>query len=65
MSPADVAAYLSVSRTTLFRILRNDPTFPPRIHLTARSVRFRGDLVRAWTMNRSQDAPSPRRGIRI
>lgn len=55
----EVCQYLGVAPSTLYRIIDRDDTFPSRIRLSARAVRFRGDLVVAWA-DRQADASTPR-----
>lgn len=56
----DVCAYLGIGSSTLYRIIDRDSTFPARIRLSARAIRFRGDLVIAWAQ-RQTEASEPRR----
>ena len=43
-----VLAITGLSKNSLLSVERNDPTFPQRVVLTDRIVRWYGDEVRAW-----------------
>lgn len=48
------AELLGVSRTTLWRLRKEDATFPPAVRIGAGSVGFRGDELRAWLRSREE-----------
>ena len=48
LKPTEVAARLGVTRGTVYKILRADPTFPRPIHITPKSPRWRPADVDAW-----------------
>lgn len=50
------AELLGVSRTTLWRLRKEDPTFPPAVRLGVGSVGFRGDDLRVWLRGREEVA---------
>ncbi|MGM3411960.1 helix-turn-helix transcriptional regulator [Ralstonia holmesii] len=43
----------NLSRATLYVLMSSDPTFPPKIKLTARSVGFLESDVDAWIASRA------------
>lgn len=43
-----LAAKLSVGRSTVWRFVKEDPSFPRPVHLTARSVRWDDTDVDKW-----------------
>ncbi|MBB6580910.1 AlpA family phage regulatory protein [Ralstonia solanacearum] len=43
----------NLSRATLYVLMSSDPTFPPKIKLTARSVGFLESDVDAWITSRA------------
>ncbi|WP_420993616.1 helix-turn-helix transcriptional regulator [Cupriavidus sp. 30B13] len=45
-----------LSRATLYVLMAKDPTFPPKILLTARCVGFYEHEVEAWLASRAQRA---------
>jgi excisionase family DNA binding protein len=52
MTPRDVAKYLRISRTTLYRILKEDPSFPNRTRVSRRLVLFRKSEIDDWIKTR-------------
>ncbi|MGG2042573.1 helix-turn-helix transcriptional regulator [Burkholderia gladioli] len=44
----------NLSRATLYGLMSNDPTFPRKIKLTARSIGFLESEVDAWIHSRAQ-----------
>lgn len=44
----------NLSRATLYVLMANDPTFPRKIKLTARSIGFLESEVDAWITSRAQ-----------
>ena len=52
LSPQDAAARLSVSRRKLFTLMQQ-PGFPPRIRLGARTVRIDSDALDTWVKAQS------------
>ncbi|MGO3295295.1 MAG: helix-turn-helix transcriptional regulator [Marinobacter sp.] len=46
--PESAADYISVSRSTFYRLSKDDPTFPSKIRLSARCVGYRGSELKAW-----------------
>lgn len=48
MRPKQLADYLSISESTLKRLVKDDPTFPEKIVINARCVAFRKSDIQAW-----------------
>ena len=46
--PAGLCAYLSLSKHLLYSVMRNDPTFPPRICISTRCLGWRREAIDAW-----------------
>lgn len=46
--PESAAEYLSVSRSTFYRLSKEDSTFPSKIRLSARCVGYRESELKAW-----------------
>jgi predicted DNA-binding transcriptional regulator AlpA len=44
----------NLSRATLYVLMANDPTFPKKIQLTARSIGFLESEVDGWIQSRAQ-----------
>ena len=44
----DVMATLGVGRTSIYNLLRNDPTFPKPIQLTKRCVAWKREEIEVW-----------------
>ena len=44
----EVAERLRVSRPYIYKLLRDDKSFPRPIHIGERSPRFREDQIEAW-----------------
>lgn len=44
----------NLSRATLYVLMANDPTFPQKIRLTARTIGFLESEVDAWIESRAQ-----------
>lgn len=63
-TPTQVRKYLRISPATLYRYIANDPTFPPRIRLSPRAIRFRSDLIVAWATG-GHVATQPERAVRL
>jgi excisionase family DNA binding protein len=51
LSFEDAAERLSISRRKLFDLL-HEPGFPPRIYLSARTVRLDADALDTWIKSR-------------
>ncbi|MBN4048224.1 AlpA family phage regulatory protein [bacterium AH-315-O15] len=52
LRPRDVATYLGISSTTLWRIATRDTSFPPKYHIGANSVGWRAVDVDKWLSTR-------------
>jgi len=53
VSAGEAAIFLGVSRSTFFRLRRNDPTFPKPAQFSSGVMRFRlGDLI-TWAASKS------------
>jgi prophage regulatory protein len=48
----DVCERLAISRTTLWRLLRTDPSFPRPIRLLSKGDRYDADEINAWLASR-------------
>lgn len=48
------AELLGVSRTTLWRLRKDCPSFPPAVRISSGAVGFRGDELRAWLRTREE-----------
>jgi prophage regulatory protein len=46
--PESAADYISVSRSTFYRLGKDDPTFPSKIRLSERCVGYRESELKAW-----------------
>ena len=44
----DVKAALGLGRTSIYNLVRNDPTFPKPIQLTKRAVAWRREEIERW-----------------
>ena len=55
LNSKEVCEMLKISRTTLFRWMTGDPTFPAPIY-RAMSWCFDASAIRLWVHNRSQQA---------
>ncbi|MGH3443074.1 MAG: helix-turn-helix transcriptional regulator [Nitriliruptorales bacterium] len=53
-----VAEFLGVTRWTVKRYRDSDPTFPPPVMLSARTVRWRPDDLEAWVASRVSAPPA-------
>ena len=52
--PRDVARRLGVSGVTLWRLRRNDPTFPAPVRIGTQAIAFRESDVEAWITARQR-----------
>ena len=52
LRPRDVATYLAVSPTTLWRIATRDISFPPKYHIGPNSVGWRAGELDQWVSSR-------------
>ena len=50
--PESAAEYISVSRSTFYRLGKDDPTCPSKIRLSARCVGYRESALKAWLEGR-------------
>lgn len=50
--PESAAGFIGVSRATLYRLDKEDPTFPAKIRLSARCVGYRESDLRTWLESR-------------
>lgn len=48
LTAAEVCARLSIARSTLYELMKADPTFPRPLKLGAKAIRFRASDVAAW-----------------
>ena len=48
LKPTEVAARLTVTRGTLYKILDRDPTFPRPVHITPKNPRWHERDIEAW-----------------
>lgn len=53
MRSRDVCERLSISRTTLWRLLRSDPSFPRPVKVLSKGDRYDADLIDSWIASRS------------
>ena len=49
-----VIARLGISRPGFYKLLKNDPTFPPALYVTPRSPRWREEAIEAWIDSRAR-----------
>ena len=56
LRPAAVARRLGVSRSTLWRLSRDDPDFPQSIRLTRGTVAWRVSELDAWVDRRAGES---------
>ena len=49
---ADMLAYLNIGRTGLYKLLAEDPSFPPQIKLGKRAVGWKRHEVDSWIADR-------------
>ena len=49
---SDAVKLLSISRPTLYRYIKKDPTFPKAIHLTEKKVVFRVEALKDWLVKK-------------
>lgn len=49
---SDAVKLLSISRPTLYRYIKKDPTFPKAIHLTEKKVVFRVEALKSGLLVR-------------
>lgn len=56
LSPKQVCASLSLSRTTLWRLTRRDPEFPKAVRISGNRIAFRASEIHAWVESRPQAA---------
>ena len=52
----ETAAFLNTSESSIRRFLQNDPTFPPRIRMGLRVVRFSKAKLEEWLELQSECA---------
>ena len=52
----EVLERLGVGRSTLYRLVANDPTFPRPIKVGRRVVAWRSDLLEEWIVSQGQQA---------
>ena len=50
----EVQGRLSVSRTTIYRLIENDDSFPRPLKLGGSTLRWREEAVTAWIDSRAQ-----------
>ena len=55
LRPVDAARYLGISRTTLWRLVRDDPDFPRPIRLRRRATAFRRTDLDEWVDRRAAE----------
>jgi len=53
--PDSASELIGVSRSTLYRLEKEDPTFPTKIRLSARCVGYRESALKAWLAAREDD----------
>jgi len=53
VSQSETATFLGVSRSTLFRLRRGDPTFPEPVRFSSGVMRFRLSDLLAWAVSKS------------
>lgn len=58
LTTADVCSKSGLSRSTIFNLEKNDPSFPRRRHLVGRRVAYIESEVDQWLLNRCY-APKP------
>ena len=49
----DVCAVLQISKSTLYKLIETDPNFPPRLHITRGTVRWRRADIEHWVRSHS------------
>lgn len=58
----EVADFLSVADSTVYRLAEREPDFPAAVRLSPRAVRYRPGEVRDWVRRRQTAAdPEPQR----
>lgn len=56
----EILKILGISKSTLYRLLNDDPTFPKPIRLGARRVGFRDTDLKDWVDSQNPDSdPEP------
>ena len=55
LRPADLMIFLAIGRTALYKIIEEDPTFPPKVRLSKRAVAWRRKEVEEWLTNLPDD----------
>ena len=55
LKPVEVAARLGVTRGTVYKILKTDPSFPKPIHVTPSSPRWRPADLDTWIEKKAAD----------
>ncbi|HQX52735.1 MAG TPA: AlpA family phage regulatory protein [Planctomycetaceae bacterium] len=54
LSEAEVIAIFGIARSTLFRLRRDDPTFPKPIKIGGKITRWTREKIEAWIAQKSQ-----------
>ncbi|MGN1281385.1 MAG: helix-turn-helix transcriptional regulator [Succinivibrio sp.] len=49
---AETIKMLRISKPTLYRYLKNDPSFPKPIHLTEKKVVFKVEALKNWLVKK-------------
>lgn len=52
LRPKQAASYLNISAVTLWRFSQRDPSFPPKIKASPRTVFFRKTDIDAWLITK-------------
>jgi prophage regulatory protein len=56
---SEVAAYLGITRPTVWTWVKVDPSFPRPVRLSAGCTRFRLDELEAWAKARAEPSSAP------
>ncbi len=48
----DLCIVLGVGRSTVYQLLETDPSFPPRVQIARRAVRWRRAEIEEWVLSR-------------
>ncbi len=48
----DVCAVLGVGRSTVYHLIAHDPSFPTRIQIARRAIRWRRTEIEQWVLTR-------------
>ena len=60
----DIKLILGVGRTTLWKIINEDPDFPPKIHITSKTYAFDRSKFEAWLDKKSSKVTPSKTGNR-